>query len=67
VHCDIQDRPLSYTVVSGQDTVVHVSSPLSRMEQSGKAEMVNEMLHKLRLKYVNQPSNQKISDDIPTD
>ena len=67
VHCDIQDRPLSYTVVSGQDTVVHVSSPLSRIEQSGKAEMVNEILHKLRLRYVNKPSNQKTSDDIPTD
>jgi len=67
VHCDIQDRPLSYTVVSGQDTVVHVSAPMSRMEQSGRGEMVREVLHKLRLKYVNQPSNQETSDDIPTD
>lgn len=67
VHCDIQDRPLSYTVVNGQDTAVHVSAPMSRMEQSDRGEMVSEVLHKLRLRYVNQPLNQETSHDIPTD
>lgn len=44
IHCQEQNRPLSYLVVNGKDTLAHVKSPIFESINSGRLNLMAEVL-----------------------
>ena len=56
VHCHLQQRPLSYTMVHDQDTVGHLRTPLFEARNSERFEFVQSVINTLQIDSVYGPN-----------
>lgn len=55
VHCHIQQRPLWYTVLHKQDTVVHLRTPLFNEQNSERFEFIQSVVSTLKIDSIHEP------------